>query len=115
MLVSRVIAITDRPPRLTLKIGGLGTCTGDAIRVRQIVRNLLQNAYRYAHSTVEIVGKNTTDLTVIEILNDGRPIADDMVGPMFEAFVKGRCRDSQENIGLGHLSHANSPFGWEET
>ena len=101
VLVSRVIAITDRPPRLTFKIGGLGTCTGDAIRVRQIVRNLLQNAYRYAHSTVEIEGKNTTDLTVIEILNDGPPIADDMVGPMFEAFVKGQVPGQPETIGLG--------------
>jgi len=101
VLVSRVIAITDRPPRLTLKIGGLGTCTGDAIRVRQIVRNLLQNAYRYAHSTVEIEGKITTDLTVIEILNDGPAIADDMVGPMFEAFVKGQMPGQPETIGLG--------------
>ena len=101
LLVSRVIAITERPPRLTLKLEGLGTCTGDPIRVRQIVRNLVQNAYRHASATVEIRATNTTDLVIIEVINDGPPIPHDLIGTMFEPFVKGQMPGQPETIGLG--------------
>ena len=101
VLVARTIAMTDRPKRLSIEVGGLGACIGDAIRVRQIVRNLLHNAYRYATSTVEIRSNNTVDLTVVEVINDGGPVSDDVVGSMFEPFVKGERPGQPEAIGLG--------------
>lgn len=101
LLVARVIAVTDRPHRLTIRISELGACTGDAIRIRQIVRNLLDNAYRHAVSKVEIRANDTIGLTVIEVLNDGIPVSRDMVGTMFEPFVKGPRPGQPESIGLG--------------
>ena len=101
VLVARAIAITDRPQRLSIHVGGLGACIGDAIRVRQIVRNLLHNAYRYATSTIEIRSNSTIDLTVLEVVNDGGPVSDDVVGSMFEPFVKGKRPGQPETIGLG--------------
>jgi signal transduction histidine kinase len=101
VLVARAIAITDLPQRLSIQVAGLGACIGDAIRVRQIVRNLLHNACRYATSTIEIRSNNTTDLTVMEVLNDGGPVSEDVVGSMFEPFVKGKRPGQPETIGLG--------------
>ena len=101
VIVARAVATTDRPNRLSIRIGELGACTGDPMRVRQIVRNLLNNAYRYATSRVEIRANNTSDRTVIEVYNDGPPISTDVVGTLFEPFVKEQRPGQPESIGLG--------------
>jgi len=101
ILVARAIAITDRPQRLSIEVNGLGACIGDAIRIRQIVRNLLHNAYRYATSKIEIQSNNTDEFTVLDVVNDGGPVSPDVVGTMFEPFVKGTLSGLPETIGLG--------------
>jgi signal transduction histidine kinase len=100
-IVARAVAVTERPHRLSIRISDLGACTGDAIRVRQIVRNLLNNSYRYGATRIEIRANNTSEQTVIEFLNDGPPVSADVVGTMFEPFVKGQRPGQPESIGLG--------------
>ena len=101
VIVARAIAVTERPNRLSIRISELSACIGDPIRVRQIVRNLLNNSYRYAASRVEIQANDTSEQTVIEFLNDGPPVSTEVVGTMFEPFVKGQRPGQPESIGLG--------------
>ena len=106
VLVARAIAGTDRPDRLTIRIGELGTCRGDALRLRQIVRNIIRNAYRFAASEIEIRSNRTIDCTVLEILNDGPPISPQALRTLFEPFAKSSRPGQPEAIGLGlSVSH----------
>jgi two-component system OmpR family sensor kinase len=89
------------PETVTIKVGTIGRVLGDAVRVKQIVRNLLLNAARYASSEIEITGRRTEDSLVIEILNDGPPVAPDLAGRLFEPFVKQTTPGLPGTIGLG--------------
>ena len=100
LVVARALLGTNCPARLTVIIGKLGTCTGDAIRIRQIVRNLIRNAYRYAASSIEI-RSNSADIGGLEILNDGAPVPQGLVETLFEPFVGGSRPGQPEAIGLG--------------
>ena len=100
LVVARALLGTNCPARLTVFIGKLGTCSGDAIRIHQIVRNLIRNAYRYAVSNIEI-RSNTVDTAGLEILNDGAPVPEDLTKTLFEPFVGGSRPGQPEAIGLG--------------
>jgi signal transduction histidine kinase len=54
-----------------MRVGELGLCIGDAVRIRQIIRNLIRNANRFAVSEIEVRATRTGDLTTIVFLNDG--------------------------------------------
>ena len=100
LVVASALLGTYCPAGLTVIVGQLGTCTGDSIRIRQIVRNLIRNAYRFAVSSIEI-RPSSTDLAGLEIVNDGAPVPAHLVESLFEPLVE-RSRPGQpEGIGLG--------------
>ncbi len=70
----------ERPARISISVGGLGLCTGDAIRIRQIIRNLIRNANRFAVSEIGVRAALTRDLTTVEIVNDGDPVPTGVIG-----------------------------------
>lgn len=100
-LLARILTSTERPARLSIKVGELGNCTGDAIRIRQIVRNLIRNADRFAVSEIEVRAVRTSALTIVEILNDGDPVPANFVDKLFEPFVKGSNPGQPDTLGLG--------------
>jgi len=75
---------------------------GDAMRVRQIVRNLLTNAERYGgeHVTVRVVkGDETTSLFVID---DGEGVPEGEQANIFEPYQQAGVLDgAQDSVGLG--------------
>jgi signal transduction histidine kinase len=101
VLVARILAGVERPARLSMRVGELGLCIGDAVRIRQIIRNLIRNANRFAASEIEVRATRTGDLTTIVFVNDGEPVPVGMIGRLFDPFVKGTNPGQPDTIGLG--------------
>ncbi len=79
------------------------TVTGDAHRLRQVIRNLVTNAHRYGGSRVQIVTARGDDGRVTLIVQDsGSPIPPEMASTMFEPYGRSR-RDGglTASVGLG--------------
>ncbi|MEC7521460.1 MAG: response regulator [Myxococcota bacterium] len=78
---------------------------GDAVRLAQVISNLLNNAARYTapggHVTLTVKADGETAEVVVE--DDGRGIEPKMLGTIFDAFVQERV--GQGGLGLGlHLA-----------
>ena len=101
VLVARILAGVERPARLSISVGELGSCTGDPIRIRQIIRNLIRNANRFAVSEIEVRATRAGDLTTIVIVNDGEPVPVEVIERLFDPFVKGTNPGQPDTIGLG--------------
>jgi signal transduction histidine kinase len=100
-LVGRVLASAMVPEKLSVKVGRLGSWEGDGLRVRQILRNLINNAKRYAASSIEIRLAGDANRPIIEILNDGDPIPKEIASGMFDPFAKESSPGQPDSIGLG--------------
>jgi signal transduction histidine kinase len=83
---------------------------GDAVRLSQIVDNLLQNAIKYtpADGQIEVQTLREGDAAVLRVRDTGVGIAADLLPHVFELFVQGtRSLDRSEGgLGVGlTLSH----------
>jgi signal transduction histidine kinase len=100
-LVARILAGIEQPARLSMRVGALGACTGDPMRIRQIVRNLVRNANRFAVSEIEVRAVRSRDLATVEIVNDGEPVPAGVIDKLFDPFVKGSNPGQPDTLGLG--------------
>jgi signal transduction histidine kinase len=100
-LVTRILDGLSLPPRLKVTCGALGSCLGDGLRVRQIVRNILRNAGRYASSEIEIRRRPGDERVIVDILNDGVPVSPSMADRLFQPFTGETVPGQPESIGLG--------------
>ncbi|MGA7227562.1 MAG: ATP-binding protein [Acidimicrobiia bacterium] len=76
---------------------------GDQQRIGQVVRNLLDNAIRHAHSLVRIDTRSTVREAVLCVADDGPGVPDEERERIFERFVRldeARSRDAG-GTGLG--------------
>jgi signal transduction histidine kinase len=71
----------------------------DGHRVLQILRNLVNNALRYATTEVKVTGERVRGRIRITVFNDGEPIPDEMHERIFEPFV-GTKREGGMGLGL---------------
>ena len=71
---------------------------GDAMRIRQIVRNLVRNAVKYGGSQIRIRTAASDDRIAIQVLDDGPGVAGDVLDRLFEPYAPGRHTGS---LGLG--------------
>lgn len=78
-----------------------GRITGDADQLRRVVINLLDNASRYADSTVTVTLSQVDESVVLTITDDGPGIPEDQRGRVFERFA--RIEESRSR-GRGELS-----------
>lgn len=101
VLVARILTGIERPPRISMKVGELGSCRGDPVRIRQIIRNLVRNANRFAASEIEVRAARAGDTTTILIVNDGEPVPVEVIRRLFDPFVKGTNPGQPDTIGLG--------------
>jgi signal transduction histidine kinase len=88
---------------MPLRAGSTTACTfGDPIRLRQILRNLTDNAQRYGGPVqwVEVVtGPDTMDVSVCD---DGPGVAPEILDRLFEPYASsGRVIDQRPSLGLG--------------
>jgi signal transduction histidine kinase len=79
-------------------------CEIDAPRVAQIVRNLVENAYKYtpAGTRVAVTAKGEAEGLVIEVSDEGRGIPPEHRDSLFEAFRRiEEMAAGVEGVGLG--------------
>ncbi|UVJ39671.1 cell wall metabolism sensor histidine kinase WalK [Arthrobacter sp. CJ23] len=75
--------------------------TGDVRRLGQAVRNVLDNAERYAQSRISIQVRNSLDGVLLTIDNDGPPVPIAERERIFERFVRLDESRSRESGGSG--------------
>ncbi|HLF43394.1 MAG TPA: HAMP domain-containing sensor histidine kinase [Acidimicrobiia bacterium] len=100
-MFTKTVARLNLPGNLTVEVGPLGSCAGDSLRIRQIARNILRNAARYARNRIEIRNTGDDAFVVVEIRNDGDPVPDDLLDGLFEPFSGSNGPGETESIGLG--------------
>jgi PAS domain S-box-containing protein len=92
-------------PGREIRVSGAGVGAGewDAERLRQVISNLLGNALKYgaAGSPVEVAWRGEGDEVVIEVRNEGAPIAAAELASIFEPLTRGAPADDRSGIGLG--------------
>ena len=79
-------------------------CEIDPARVSQLVRNLVENAYKYTpdNTRVAVTAKPTTDGILLEVADDGPGIPADKRDQLFQAFARiEETAAGQEGVGLG--------------
>ncbi|MDT0573775.1 HAMP domain-containing sensor histidine kinase [Streptomyces sp. DSM 3412] len=103
----------DRPVRLLLAPGD-HTVTGDPLRLHQLVANLLANARVHTPpGTTTTLGLGTEDgHRVIEVLDDGPGIPDELRARLFDPFVRGdETRAGGSGLGLSIVSAIATAHG----
>lgn len=74
----------------------------DPVRLTQILRNLLTNAVRYGGTNIGIAASETEDGVVIDVWDDGRPLAEGSRGSIFEPYVSAHSSQGRPAaVGLG--------------
>lgn len=79
-------------------------CVIDHTRVAQVVRNLVENAYKYTpdDTSVSVTAKGTVGGVTIEVADDGDGIPADRRDQLFEAFHRiHETTAGQDGVGLG--------------
>jgi signal transduction histidine kinase len=81
-------------------------CYGDPARTRQIIRNLVANAFKYGGPEIEIEVEAGAEVGALRVIDNGEGIPIDSEERIFEAYERaGRPSDSDASLGLGlHIS-----------
>jgi signal transduction histidine kinase len=76
---------------------------GDATRLEQVVRNLLDNAVKYspARTTIAVAAKRDGAAAVLRVRDEGIGIASEMLPRLFEPFAQAEAAGQRANGGLG--------------
>ena len=99
VLIARLLAGIQ--PTVLVDVGNLGSIEGDGLRIRQILRNVINNAKRYATSEIVIRASHDQRQLGIEILNDGEPIPEATAQRMFDPFYGQAAPGQPRPLGLG--------------
>jgi len=81
-------------------------CVGDPARTRQIIRNLLSNAFKYGGPKISVEVDGRPGSGVLRVIDDGEGVALADRERIFEAYERGgRASATGESLGLGlHIS-----------
>jgi signal transduction histidine kinase len=74
---------------------------GDALRSRQVLRNLLSNARKYGGPNIFIRGRIDGRTYACEVIDDGNGVPDHISERMFERFVHRGHAGVKDSVGLG--------------
>lgn len=79
----------------------------DAVRLAQIVANLLNNAARYTprRGTITVSARRSDGDVVLEVRDDGEGIPAELLDPIFGAFVQARAGGGGLGLGLHLVQH----------
>lgn len=86
---------------------------GDEPRLREVARNLLENALRHARSTVTIGSCRNGEHAELTVSNDGDPIAPEMRDRVFERFYRGESHPEGTGLGLAIVRWIAQAHGGE--
>ncbi|HET9752589.1 MAG TPA: ATP-binding protein, partial [Myxococcales bacterium] len=92
-------------PERTVRLAATGETRGafDPDRAAQVIANLVSNALRYSPpaSAVEITLTGGESEVILEVRNDGPPIAADLLPRLFQPFQRGVSEEPGSRAGLG--------------
>lgn len=93
----------EKQIKLTCTTSGTVYVTGDAMRLKQVVANLLDNAIKYTASNgcVAMFVAAEADLAVLEVSDTGIGIPADALPLVFERFFRADKARSRESGGIG--------------
>ncbi|HOI31393.1 MAG: ATP-binding protein [Bacteroidales bacterium] len=79
---------------------------GDALRIRQVVMNLIENAIKFTHAgyvklKVNIDNQEEKSLLVIAVEDTGQGIRKDVLPQLFKPYVKGEEHEAAQIKGIG--------------
>jgi signal transduction histidine kinase len=75
---------------------------GDELRIRQIVRNLLQNAHRYGGEDVQVVTSRNGRRCIVTVSDNGSGVVSHRIDSIFEPHVRAHnTSGSTDSLGLG--------------
>ena len=83
--------------------GGLPLIEADAARLRRVLTNLLDNAFKFSvgEGTVTILTEQTSQDVSIKVIDEGRGIDAEDLDSVFEPFRRGKYAEDTGGIGLG--------------
>lgn len=101
--VAQVLEDLDQSWAAQIQVEGSGTtAVGDPNRVRQVVRNLLTNAFRYGGPKVKVKLASGDGMAHILVLDDGDPIPEADRVRIFEAYARASgVNGVSGSVGLG--------------
>ena len=102
-LMQRMSPMADmKDITLSLRSDGPATLAGDTILLQNALRNLIDNALKYAPAETEVVVHIATDPTLtINVLDDGSGFAVDEISTLSGRFVRGKDTGNKVGSGLG--------------
>lgn len=100
-LLEEVRRVCERGPAVEIRGESL-SAWADPVRVRQILRNLVQNAQRHGGPHVEIEVASDGPWTVVRVTDDGAAIPEGDREHLFEPYWRGHSAGGQpSSLGLG--------------
>lgn len=91
----------DKPKPVEL-VGNSSRGIGDPARVRQILRNLISNAFRYGGDNIEVKVCDRDGEVCVEVIDDGDGIPESERGHVFEPYQRSTSHSPiTASIGLG--------------
>src|SRR5690606_33582871 len=106
-----VAIVVDAPPAAPV--------SGDALRLQQVVHNLVGNALKFtpADGRIEVRVRTDGSWQCVEVSDTGHGIAPELLGQMFEPFSQGdeasRRREAGLGLGLSLVRHIVERHGGE--
>lgn len=96
-------SISLRDKTLTRVLGSKSLITlTDREAVTKIISNLLNNALKYANSTIEVRLEETDDTIFVRVISDGEKITEENKERIFETFYQTDKSQEQKNgVGIG--------------
>lgn len=96
--------IDQRQHRLRVEVNETGLMVdGDAVRLAQVVSNLLTNAAKYTEpgGTIDLSARPTSEGVTVRVADSGIGLSQDMLTRIFEPFVQERQDSDRSQGGLG--------------
>lgn len=108
-LIEKIVSQMDvLKPKITLETELDDVCfVGKEEHWRIAIENIIDNASRYAYTTIKIILKEN----YLEIFNDGDPLDEDIIPYLFQPYVKGV--KGQFGLGLSIANKIAEMFGYE--
>ena len=101
--IADVVASVRIPEEVEVTVGHHSpVCYADPVRFRQIIRNLLTNAFRYGGNMVQVSVSHDDDRVWIDVADDGDGVAPEARDSIFEAYERAhRSLGRTASVGLG--------------
>lgn len=97
------LLLTQNKQRVSTQIAAQVQVNSDAELLRRILDNLVSNAIAYAKtdSDINIEVSQNNQFVIIDVLNDGKPITEDVRAEIFEPFKRGNDKRNDKVMGAG--------------